>query len=150
MLLRETGAQETGTSRLEEAVSAYRSALKESTQEQVPLDRTSSQTLGITLTTLGSHVAGTTHLEEAVVAYRNALEETTRERYPRLWALTQENLGLALQVLGEREKSANRLEQAVAAIGGALEVFEKSDATYNIKKARRTLASAEAALTRLR
>jgi tetratricopeptide (TPR) repeat protein len=145
------GEREAGTARLKQAVGAYEAALEERTRERVPLAWAMTQNnLANALSTLGEREAGTARLEQAVVAYEAALEERTRERYPFLWALTQENRGLALQVLGEREQSAGRLEQAVAAMHGTLEVFEESGASYNVEKAKRNLASAEAALARLR
>ena len=48
------GERESGTARLEEAVAAYRAALKERTRERVPLDwATTQNNLGIALRTLG-------------------------------------------------------------------------------------------------
>ena len=91
------GKRESGTARLEEAVEAYRDALKERTRERVPLDWATTQTnLGLALWTLGERESGTARLEEAVEAYRDALKEYTRERVPLDWAMTQNNLGTAL------------------------------------------------------
>ena len=116
------GERESGTDRLEEAVSAYRAALEERTRERVPLDWAKTQTnLGAALATLGERESGTARLEQAVAAYRAALEERTRERVPLDWAKTQINLGNALLTLGERESGTARLEQAVAAYRAALE-----------------------------
>ena len=116
------GERESGTARLEEAVSAYRAALKEWTRERVPLDWAMTQNnLGTALQTLGERESGTARLEEAVAAYRAALEEWTRERVPLQWATTQNNLGAALAKLGERESGTARLEEAVAACRAALE-----------------------------
>src|SRR6266511_2508691 len=98
------GERESGTARLEEAVAAYRDALKECTRERVPLQWAMTQNnLGLALWTLGERESGTARLEEAVAAYRDALKECTRERVPLQWAMTQNNLGLALSTLGERE-----------------------------------------------
>ena len=74
-------ARESGTSRLEEAVAAYRAALEELTRERVPLQRATTQNnLGIALQTPGERESGTSRLEEAVAAYRAALKEWTRAR----------------------------------------------------------------------
>jgi tetratricopeptide (TPR) repeat protein len=111
-----------GTARLEEAVDAFRDALKERTRERVPLDWAMTQNnLGNALQTLGEREVGTARLEEAVAAYRDALKERTRERVP-LQAMTQNNLGNALQTLGEREVGTARLEEAVAAWDACLTV----------------------------
>ena len=91
------GERESGTAKLEEAVAAFREALKEWTRERVPLDWAMTQNnLGIALCRLGERESGTAKLEEAVAAYREALKERTRERVPLDWARTQNNLGNAL------------------------------------------------------
>ena len=61
------GERESGTARLEEAVEAYRAALKEWTRERVPLDWAVTQNnLGTALSRLGERESGTARLEEAV------------------------------------------------------------------------------------
>ena len=61
------GERESGTARLEEAVTAYRAALEEWTRERVPLDWAMTQNnLGNALSTLGERESGTARLEEAV------------------------------------------------------------------------------------
>jgi tetratricopeptide (TPR) repeat protein len=119
--LRILGARESGTTRLEEAVTACRDALKEYMRERAPLDWAMTQNnLGNALRNLGQRASGTARLEEAVTAYRDALKERARERVPLDWAMTQNNLGLALQILGEREIDTARLEEAVTAYRDAL------------------------------
>ena len=114
------GERESGTARLEEAVTAYRDALEEWTRERVPLDWAMTQNLGAALNRLGERESGTARLDEAVTAYRDALKEVNRERVPLDWASTQSNLGYALQALGERESDTARLEEAVTAYRDAL------------------------------
>jgi tetratricopeptide (TPR) repeat protein len=122
--LRTLGERESGTARLEEAVAAYRAALKERTRERVPLDWAATQNnLGTALQALGGRESGTSRLDEAVAAYRAALEERTRERVPLDWAMTQNNLGNALATLGGRESGTARLEEAVAAWDQCLTVL---------------------------
>ena len=109
------GERESGTERLEQAVTTYTEALKEYTRERVPLDWAMTQNnLGAALTTLGERESGTERLEQAVTTYTEALKEYTRERVPLDWAMTQNNLGAALTTLGERESGTERLEQAVS------------------------------------
>ncbi len=116
------GSRESGTARLEEAVTAYRASLEERTRDRVPLDWALTQmNLGNALATLGSRESGTARLEEAVTAFRASLEEMTRDRVPLDWARTQMNLGNALQTLGSRESGTARLEEAVAAYRASLE-----------------------------
>src|SRR5262252_4702786 len=90
---RRTPMRRSETAKLEEAVAAYREALKEWTRERVPFRWARSQNdLGIALAALGRRENGTGKLEEAVGAHREALKEGTRERMPLEWARVQTNL----------------------------------------------------------
>jgi tetratricopeptide (TPR) repeat protein len=85
MALGTLGVREKGTAKLEEAVVAFREALKEQTRERAPLLwGTTQNNLGIVLDELGERESGTAKLKEAIVAYREALKELTRERAARL------------------------------------------------------------------
>jgi tetratricopeptide (TPR) repeat protein len=118
------GEHESGTARLEEAVAAYREALKEQTRERVPLDWAMTQTnLGNTLSSLGQRERGTARLEEAVAAYREALKERTRERVPLQWAESFGNEGVALMLLAERRRDAAMAETALSQINTAFETM---------------------------
>ena len=109
------------TARLEEAVVAYREALKEQTRENAPSLWASTQSsLAEVLAMLGDHENNTARFEEGVAAYREALKELTRERAPPQWATIQVGLGHALTKLGESENNTARLEEAVAAYREAL------------------------------
>ncbi len=67
--LQTLGAREAGTGRLDEAVAAYRDALKERTRERVPLEwATAQMNLGNALRALGEREAGTGRLDDAVSA----------------------------------------------------------------------------------
>jgi tetratricopeptide (TPR) repeat protein len=126
------GERESGTARLEEAVSSYRAALEERSRERVPLDwATTQNNLGVALETLGERESETSRFMEAVVAYRAALEERTREQVPLDWAATQMNLGIALLRLGERESGTAQLEKAVAAFRAALEELTRERRPLN-------------------
>jgi tetratricopeptide (TPR) repeat protein len=115
------GERESGTERLEQAIDAFRNALTEMTRERLPLQWATTQSnLGNALWRLGERENGTERLEEAVTAFRDALTEWTRERVPLQCAMTQNNLGNALWRLGERENGTERLEEAVAAFRNAL------------------------------
>jgi len=121
--LQKLGARESGTARLEEAVTAYREALKERTQERVPLDWAMSQNnLGNALQTLGARESGTARLEGAVAAYREALKERTQERVPLDWATSTGNQGVAMMRLAGRKKDPAMAAEAVRQIEAALEV----------------------------
>jgi tetratricopeptide (TPR) repeat protein len=110
------GTRESGTARLEEALAAYREALKETTRERAPLGWASSQVnLGLVFAALGERESGTAKLEEAVAAFREALKEQIRERVPLEWARTQMSLGFVLFALGARESGTAKLEEAVVA-----------------------------------
>jgi tetratricopeptide (TPR) repeat protein len=63
--LQTLGERESGTTRLEEAVTAFRDALHEHTRERVPLDWAATQNnLGNTLQRLGERESGTARLEQ--------------------------------------------------------------------------------------
>jgi tetratricopeptide (TPR) repeat protein len=118
--LERLGERESGTARLEEAVSAYRDALKENTRERAPLKWAGTQmNLGIALERLGERESGTARLEEAVSAYREALLEDTRERVPLLWAKSTGYQGVALARLAERRGDAETAKLAVQDIEAA-------------------------------
>jgi len=111
------GERDGVAARLEDAVAAYRAALKEWTRERVPLDWAAAQNnLGNALMRLGEREGVVARLEDAVTAYGAALEERTRERVPLDWAMTQNNLGNALRVLGERTVGQQGVEHWQAAI----------------------------------
>ncbi len=141
------GERESGTSRLEQAVAAYRAALEEFTRERAPLDWAATQNnLGGTLAELGMRQSRTALLEEAITAYRAALEERTRERVPLHWATTQNNLGATLSELGKREIGTARLDKAVAAFRAALEEFARERVPLDWAMTQNNLGIALAAL----
>src|SRR5262249_31195653 len=65
------GERESGTARLQEAVSTYRAALEESTRARAPLQWAKAQiNLATVLRALGERERWTARLEEAVAAFR--------------------------------------------------------------------------------
>ena len=126
------GERESGTARLEEAVAAYREALKERTRENAPLNWAATQNdLGVALTSIGEREGGTAKLEEAIEAYREALKERTRENAPLNWAATQNNIGTVLTRIGERESETTWLEEAIVAYREALKEYTRERAPFN-------------------
>jgi tetratricopeptide (TPR) repeat protein len=110
-----------GTTRLEEAVTAYREASQELTRERVPLEWARTQmNLGNALAKFSDQHGMTGRLEETVTAYREALREYTRERVPLEWATIQMSLGDKLMRLGELGSGTARLEEAVTAYRDAM------------------------------
>lgn len=137
------GEREIGTARLDEAVTAYRAALKENPRERAPFAWAGTQNnLGLALWTLGERASGTAELEQAVAAFRAALEEFTRERVPFDWATTQNNLGSALARLGERDSGTARLGEAVAAFREALKEWTRERVPLNWAAAQNNLGEA--------
>jgi tetratricopeptide (TPR) repeat protein len=68
------GERESGTARLEQAVTAYEEALKERTRERVPLDWSMTQNnLGFVLATLGERQQANGQLEEASDVFQKSL-----------------------------------------------------------------------------
>jgi hypothetical protein len=106
------GERESGTARLEDALTAYRAALEEVTKDSMPMLWARMQSnLGSVLALLGERECGTARLEDAVVALRAALEVPVLSQ----WALTRSNLGSALALLGARKGDTARLEEALMA-----------------------------------
>ena len=133
-----------GTTRLEEAIAAFREALSRNlTREREPLKWTKTQNnLGNVLKVLGERESQTARLEEAVAAFREALKERTRERVPLDWAETQNNLGTALGALGALENGTARLEEAITAFREALEEFTRAHFPLRWARTQENLASA--------
>ncbi|HEV2816959.1 MAG TPA: tetratricopeptide repeat protein [Allosphingosinicella sp.] len=117
--------QKEGTA-LDEAVGAYRAALKIYVREQAPRAwALTHNNLGAALRTLGARQADTNTLDESVAAHRAALEVYTRETLPLDWAMTQNNLGNSLSELGERQEGTAALDQGIAAYRAALEIYSR-------------------------
>ena len=122
------GEREPGIARLEEAVRAYKAALKVWTRKDAPDAWAWTQAnLGIALGILGQREPGTARLEKALCAYEAALEVRTHDAAPLLWAGVQANRGTVLRILGEREPDSTRLEDAVNAYEAALKVWTPED-----------------------
>jgi tetratricopeptide (TPR) repeat protein len=124
------GARESGTRRLEEAVAAYREALKGLTSDHDPLQWAQVRiNLGAELSQLGERESDTKHFEESIKVYNEALQKLPRERVPLEWANIKNNLGCSLGVLGareiarlgEQERGRKHLEEAVTTYNEALQ-----------------------------
>ena len=77
--LRALGERESGTAKLEEAVAAYREALKERTRERVPLEwATSFGNEGVALMLLAER-RGDAAMAETALSQINAASETLRD-----------------------------------------------------------------------
>jgi tetratricopeptide (TPR) repeat protein len=128
-------------SRLEEAVSAFREALKENTRARVLLQWAETQAkLGFALFVLGTYEGNVALVEEAVAAYHDALQERTRARVPLQWAVAQQALGMALEDIGEQESGTARLEEAVTAFREALQESTANAIRSNGPRPRRVSA----------
>ena len=71
--LRSLGERESGTERLEEAVTAYREALKERTRDRVPLEWATTQVyLGVALLSLGNQTRNRDQIDDSIAAFEAA------------------------------------------------------------------------------
>jgi tetratricopeptide (TPR) repeat protein len=119
--LRTLGERRGNDDLLDQAITAYRAALTEYTQDRVPLNwATTQNNLGNALRALGERRGNEDLLDQAITAYRAALTEYTQDRVPLNWATTQNNLGTALRALGERRGNEDLLDQAITAFRAAL------------------------------
>jgi len=149
--LRALGQRETGTARLEEAVSAFRSALQEYTRERVPLAWALIQcNVGIALRTVGERESGTARLDEAVAAHRAALEELTRERMPLGWAECLGDQGITLMLLAEWRRDAAMANAALNQINTAFEVTRDGGDGSSAARYEQQLSKARDLVARLR
>jgi tetratricopeptide (TPR) repeat protein len=145
------GERESGTAKLEEAVTTYRDALKARTRERVPLDWAATQNnLGTALRILGERESGTAKLDEAVAAYREALKEQTHERVPLDWARSFGNEGIALMHLAERRGDAVTAETALSQIATAFETLREGGHAPGAAYYENQLPNARALIARLR
>jgi tetratricopeptide (TPR) repeat protein len=115
------GQEQVQSAALEQAVFAFRMALKERTRKRVPLDWAATQNnLGGALQTLGERDKNTGKLKEAASAYQEALKVWTRDLAPPKWAGAQNNFGNVLSRVGELENDAGTLKEAISAYQKAL------------------------------
>jgi hypothetical protein len=136
------GARESGTTKLKEAVAAYREALREQTRERAPFEWALTQKgLGDTLARLGA---------KAGSAYREALKELTRERAPRDWAMSFGHEGVTLMALAERRGDAAMAEAALSQINTAFEAMRDGGEARFAEYYEGQLPKARALVARLR
>jgi tetratricopeptide (TPR) repeat protein len=149
--LRSLGERESGTVRLEEAVAAFRDALREHTRDRAPRDWAMTQNnLGNALRSLGERESGTARLEEAAAAYRHALREFTRDGDPLRWAKSYGGLSVALIRIAERKKDAALAAQAVKQLNDAHETCRTGGHAPAAAYLENKLSEARAVLNRLR
>jgi tetratricopeptide (TPR) repeat protein len=122
-----TALTKIGTEQRDEAIAAFRAALKVWTLVGTPNQWAMTQgQLGIALVQ-SSDVSETTRLQEAVVALRETLKVWTRQSAPTQWAIAQWTLGLALELLGQEPHETAGLDEAAAAYWAALEEITDPD-----------------------
>ena len=122
--LRALGERESGMAKLEEAVAAYREALKELTRERMPLQwATTEHNLGLALRDIGERGDGIVRLEEAAGAFRDAIKERTLEVAPRDWVLSNLRLGNCLTLIAHRSRDPARAGEAIEALARARDVI---------------------------
>lgn len=143
------GEQTADSKLLEEAVVAYRYALRGRPREIYSYAWAwINVNMGAALDRLG-RLGEPAHLEGAVSAFRSALEVHTRDRLPLEWAAAQSNLGATLATLGETAADTVLLQQAVTAHRGALEEYSRLGGTADEVRTRDNLGIALASLGQL-
>ncbi len=142
---------------IDEAISAFRNALQQFTQEKDPTNWAETKSnLGEALQRLGELNGDTDLMEQAKTEFESALEVYTRERFPKDWAETQMNLGSVLQKMGETKKNVSLLERAGKAYRRALEEYnsKKSEnwlwAMSSLGKVLQTLADLQPSIASFR
>src|SRR5262249_11588728 len=103
-MLRALGERANDTTRLKEAIAAFRQALKERTRERVPLDWAMTQNnFVIALSRLGKRESGTAWLEEAVEALRGAIEVAEKSGATHYMEVFRRNLTEVQALLSDRQ-----------------------------------------------
>jgi tetratricopeptide (TPR) repeat protein len=101
------GKRASSKERLEEAVGAYREALKVYARASMPHQWAEAQyNLANALTGLAACESGTARLEEAIFAYREALTVWTEEAAPYWHNIAQQNLTRAVDAKSSELKAA--------------------------------------------
>lgn len=133
--LRSLGEMEQGTEHLEEAILAYRAALKNSDLFSDPRDwATSQHNLGYALWLVATRDqnASSLFLAQSVDAYRAALGYRSREQDARAWGLTQNNLGVSLFDLAKVSRGTQELILAIEAFNATLGVFDPQESVWKV------------------
>lgn len=136
--LRSLAEMQPGTELLEEAILAYRAALKDSDLFNDPLDwATSQHNLGYALWMLASRSenASSLYLAQSVDAYRAALGYRSRDLDSRAWGLTQNNLGVSLFDLAKISRGTDELLLAIEAFNATLGVFDPQESIWKVAAA---------------
>jgi hypothetical protein len=113
---------------LNQAIDAYRAALRVRSETETPQDWAMAQNnLGVALQILGQRAGDADLLRQATDAFRAALRVRSEADTPHTWAGTQNNLGNALLALGQIAGDAELSSQAQAAYRAALQVYSETD-----------------------
>jgi tetratricopeptide (TPR) repeat protein len=145
------GERESGTTRLEEAVAAYRAALEERPRERVPLDWAQTQNnMGLALLMLGTRENGTELLKQADAAFQEAQQERTPDRVPLDWAASVGGQGVALILIADRTNDAAVAETAVTQIETAYETLRSGGQELGAAFLQGQLSNARAIRDRLK
>lgn len=121
--LSDLGERTGDSSRLEEAVDAYCSALEVRNQDVTPeaWAQTQNNLAGV-FVCLAEATGNSERLHDAIGAYESALEVFSPDIEPHEWAFIKMNLGSALNSLGEQEDDPVHFRAAISSLREALEV----------------------------
>jgi tetratricopeptide (TPR) repeat protein len=99
------GMRESGTARLQEAVTAYHAALEEYTRDRVPLGWAQTQNnLGNALIVLSERETGTARLQEAAAAFDAALEAFIAVGADHYVSVCRKNRNIVCELLAQSEE----------------------------------------------
>jgi tetratricopeptide (TPR) repeat protein len=126
---------------LEQAISAYKEALKVYTFADFPQDW--AMTRNNLATAYSERIRGNKaeNLEYAIIAYQEVLKVYTFADFPKNWAMTQNNLANAYPNRIRGEKAEN-LEMAIASLNLSLEVYTRDSFPYEWARSQNNLGSA--------
>ncbi|MDX2255756.1 MAG: CHAT domain-containing protein [Pseudanabaenaceae cyanobacterium bins.39] len=130
---------------IENAIAAYRNALRVYKEAELPQDFAMTQNnLGNAYSDLAPFSENPKQeIENAIAAYRNALRVRKEAELPQAYATTQNNLGNAYSDLAPfSENPKQKIENAIAAYRNALRVYKEAELPQDFAMTQNNLGSA--------
>ncbi len=121
------GQRRKGTRYLEDAVIAFREALRRFNPELTPMQWANTQNgLGNALGWLGQRSADNALLQQSIEAFEQALTKQNEELCAYNWASTMNNMAAVLQSLGRKENNPRILKRSVESYKAVLRVWTRA------------------------
>ena len=121
------GQRRRGTRYLEDAINAFREALRRFDPESTPMQWANTQNgLGNALGWLGQRSADNALLQQSIEAFEQALTKQNEELCAYNWASTMNNMAAVLQTLGRKDNNPRILKRSVESYKAVLRVWTRA------------------------